>query len=129
MQKPPSRRVDLAAMYLSAACLIHCLILPVAAAFFPVLTHASQAEWIHFVFVALAIPVSVYALMLGQKNPMVTWIIRGGAALGLIMLTLGAFGWPSHDLETPLTVAGAGILAAIHWFNYNNRQHRQSHTS
>lgn len=114
---------DLIAIGLSAACILHCLALPVGAAFLPLFGAWSEAPWVHWAFVALAAPVSVWALM---------WPPRGGArpwplalaGLGIAALTAGAAEWPSHDLETPVTVVGALLISAAHLINLRRRRHR-----
>ena len=52
----------MAAIGLSIACLAHCLALPVAAAFLPVLGVGSEAAWAHWAFVAVAAPLSIWTL-------------------------------------------------------------------
>lgn len=114
---------DMAGVSLSVACLLHCLALPVVAAFLPVLGLAGDAWWTHWAFVALAAPLSAWTL---------AWPPRGSlrpaplafAALGLSALVLGAAEWPSHELETPMTVAGALMLSAAHGINLRRRRHR-----
>ena len=53
---------DYIAIGLSLACLAHCLALPLAAAFLPLLSTQAEAAWVHWAFVALAAPVSAWAL-------------------------------------------------------------------
>lgn len=125
--KIASRRGDAIALTLSGACLMHCLVLPFAAVLFPVFASAAQAEWVHFVLVALALPISIYALTKATHDERLTWMLRAGAALGLLLLLLGALGWPEHEWETPLTVSGALVLMGVHWTNFKNRPHREGH--
>ena len=114
---------DMAAIGLSIACLAHCLALPLAAAFLPMLGLATEAVWVHWAFVAVAAPLSIWTL---------GWPPRGAlrplplslAALGLTALVLGAAEWPSHAMETPITVAGALLLSAAHGINLRRRRHR-----
>ena len=114
---------DMAAIGLSIACLAHCLALPLAAAFLPMLGLATEPVWVHWAFVAVAGPLSIWTL---------GWPPRGAlrplplslAALGLTALVLGAAEWPSHAMETPITVAGALLLSAAHGINLRRRRHR-----
>ncbi|WP_292104875.1 MerC domain-containing protein [Brevundimonas sp.] len=114
---------DIAAIGLSIACLAHCLALPVAAAFLPMLGLATEAAWAHWAFVAVAAPLSIWTL---------AWPPRGAlrplplslAVLGLTALVLGAAEWPSHEMETPMTVVGALLLSAAHVINLRRRRHR-----
>src|SRR5690606_30229671 len=108
---------------LSLACLAHCLALPLAAAFLPVLGLGAEASWAHWAFVAVAAPLSVWTL---------GWPPRGAlrplplslAALGLTALVLGAAGWPGHEWETAVTVGGALLLSVAHGINLRRRRHR-----
>ena len=114
---------DMAAIGLSIACLAHCLALPVAAAFLPVLGLGSEAAWAHWAFVAVAAPLSIWTLAFpprGALRPLPLTL----AALGLTALVLGAAEWPTHELETPITVGGALLLSAAHGINLRRRRHR-----
>lgn len=114
---------DMAAIGLSIACLAHCLALPVAAAFLPVLGLGSESAWVHWGFVGVAAPLSIWTL---------AWPPRGAlrilpaalATIGLTALVLGAAGWPGHDWETSITVGGALVLSAAHGINLRRRRHR-----
>ncbi len=74
---------------------------------------ALESEWIHWAFLAAALPVSALALH-RRDTPA---LFRAGAAIGLAGLLAGALGWPDHDLETPVTVTASIILAATHIAN------------
>lgn len=113
-----ARRFDTMAVVLSGACLVHCLLLPIAAAFLPLLSHAANAEWVHWVFVALAVPISFLALRHHGNGSLCIILLRVVATLGLMFLACGALGWPSHEVETLLTVIGGLILASVHMVNY-----------
>lgn len=114
---------DLVAVGLSAACMVHCLAWPLAVAFLPVLGPLAGAEWIHWLFVGLAAPLSFWLL---------AWPPRGGAralplglaVAGVALLAAGAAGWPRHELETPVTVLGASLVAGAHLINWRRRLHR-----
>lgn len=113
-----SRRFDRLAVVLSGACLVHCLLLPIAAAFLPLLSHAAKTEWVHWVFVALAVPTSFLALRHHGNGSLRIVLLRVAAKLGLLFLACGALGWPNHEAETLLTVIGGLILAGVHTANY-----------
>lgn len=111
-----ARALDAVSIGLSGLCLAHCLALPVAAAFLPLLGAWSEAEWVHFAFLAAAIPVSATALARSggwRKAPVAALAIAG---LGL--LTAGALGWPAETWETGLTVMGGLMLATAHLLNW-----------
>lgn len=113
-----TRRLDSLAIFLSSACLVHCLLLPIAAAFLPILVSAADAEWVHWVFVALAVPVSVLALRHQHSRKSTMFALRAGAGLGLGLLVIGALGWPQPRFETIITVCGGLVLASVHATNF-----------
>lgn len=114
---------DGVAMSLSGLCLLHCLALPVLAVSLPVLGALAEAEWVHWLFVALAVPASALALLGSFGRGSASLI--AGATVGIGLLIAGAAGWPDHDSETLLTVAGGLVLAGVHALNW--RRARQSH--
>lgn len=119
----PSPWADLSAVALSGLCLLHCLALPLLASLLPVLGAWSEAEWVHGVFVLLAVPLSVAALWRAHARsrlPLRLWVLAG---LGMGLLAIGAMGWPQARWETPITVAGSLMLVATHALNLR-RGHR-----
>jgi len=114
---------DLSAAALSGLCLVHCLALPVLASLLPVLGAWSEAEWVHAVFVLVAVPLSIGALWRAHARaplPASLWLM---GALGLLLLAAGALGWPRPQWEAPVTVAGSLALVATHALNLR-RGHR-----
>ena len=117
MKSASSSLLDASAIGLSGLCLIHCLALPLLAALTPALAAWSGAEWIHGAVVVVAVPLSALALWRrGQRLSVIA-----PALLGLGLLALGALHWPTHDLETPITVAGSLALAGAHVANWRGR--------
>jgi len=117
LKPAPSSLLDASAVGLSGLCLAHCLALPLVAAFSPLLATWAEAEWVHAAVIGMAAPISIFALWRRAKGA----AIIGLSALGLAILTLGAFHWPSAELETPITVAGSLVLAAAHILNWRRR--------
>lgn len=119
----PSSRLtglgDSMAIGLSGLCLIHCLALPLIASLLPLAGAWAEAEWVHGLFAAVAAPVSLWTLARPTDRSPKILIVAGA---GLAFLFLGAAGWPSHEAETPLTVAGGLLLAAAHVLNWRRRQ-------
>ena len=105
--------LDTSAVTLSTLCILHCLALPIAAAFMPVFAAWVGGEWVHKALVLVALPISGLAMARSWSSP-------GGkrfsvlAVLGLLLLVAGAFIEALHDYETVLTVAGALVLASAH---------------
>jgi len=112
-----SRLSDGFAVALSSLCVVHCLALPFAAASLPVLGLWAEAEWVHWAFVAAAVPTSLAAFRRRFSEPG-AWLLIAPAAAGLSLLALGAAGWPAEDQETALTVAGAVLLLGAHTLNW-----------
>ena len=126
MKSSPAVLLDAGALALSSLCLLHCLALPLLAAALPLFGAWAEAEWVHLLFVAIALPLTGAALWRAhqqQRLPSGAWAT---ATFGLGMLLAGALGWPSHAAETPLTVAGSVLLAATHVWNAR-RRHRSCH--
>lgn len=115
----PVRTGDFVAIGLSGLCLAHCLALPFAAGFLPMLGAWAEAEWVHWAFVAVAAPVSLWTLLRGGLSTSTV----GLAILGLALLIVGAAGYPSHDWETGLTVSGGLALAGAHLINWRRNAH------
>ncbi len=117
--------LDGAAAALSSLCLLHCLLLPLGLGLAPMISGLSDTllhgpVWVHWGLLALAAPVSVYALWRGVEvhgdgRP---WKL---ALLGFLMMAVGAW---SHGLglqEQILTVLGGLVVALAHWRNWKAR--------
>ena len=116
--------IDASAITLSGLCLIHCLVLPLAVAFLPLAGVVAEAEWVHQLFVAAAIPLSGWAILRSQHmQGRAVFILL--AVAGIALLAAAAFVESLHDLETPLTVIGALLLASAHIWRW--RAHRPAH--
>ncbi len=115
MKSSSAHLLDGSAIGLSGLCLAHCLALPVAAAFFPLLGVWSEAEWVHVTFVALAAPLSAGALVLTRPRKPAAIAL---AAAGLALL-VAALSYPAA--ETLMTVAGGLALAVGHVVNWRAR--------
>lgn len=123
MKSPSAALLDAGAVALSSLCLLHCLALPLLAAALPLFGTWAKAEWVHLLFVAIALPLTGYALWRAERRhplPALAWATAG---MGLGLLLAGALALPSHDWETPLTVSGSLLLAATHLWNARHRHH------
>lgn len=119
-------RVDGVAAALSSLCLVHCLLLPLGLGLAPVvaalgpLDHHGPA-WLHWALLALAAPVSVFALWRGIA-------VHGDArpaqlaTLGFLLMAGGALAHEAGPAEQLLTVAGGLVVAAAHWRNWQLRR-------
>lgn len=114
---------DRAGVALSALCILHCLLLPMAAGVLPMVGLWAENEMIHKVLVLLAIVPALFAFF-GSISSRIAPLIRGLGLLGISLLIAGAFVESLHDFETVLTVLGAVTLASAHiWRLSRNRAH------
>ena len=116
---------DKAAVVLSIACAVHCLLLPVALIVLPAIaTLPLGDESFHQMLLMGVIPVSMMAMLLGCRQHRNAWV-AGTCLLGLgILLFAALFG---HDLageagEKILTVLGSAVVVFGHVQNYRRCQ-------
>ncbi len=110
--------LDRIAMVLSGLCLVHCLALPLLFLVLPFVGGVADSHW-HVPLLAVALPVSIVAIVIGYRRHGNRGIVAG-IALGLALLVAGAT--VGHALlgslaDRLLTVAGSLTLAAMHWQN------------
>ncbi len=87
MKSPSAALLDAGAVALSSLCLLHCLALPLLAAALPLFGTWAEAEWVHLLFVAIALPLTGYALWRAERRhplPVLAWA-TAGAGLGLLL--------------------------------------------
>lgn len=108
-----NRMLDASAITLSGLCLIHCLALPALAVALPLAGLWAEQEWVHQIFALSALPVTAFAMTRPfQDCARNAFMLLAGT--GLALLIGAAFLEPLHGVETPLTVAGALLLATAH---------------
>lgn len=115
------RVLDATGVGLSALCLIHCLILPIAASVLPLLGVVAETEWVHWAFVALAAPVGILAIRPFLYRRPINWIAPVTVCLGISLLFIGALDFPNHEWGAGFTVVGALSLSSAHIYNWRNR--------
>ena len=112
---------DKTAISLSMICLAHCLLLPSFLVIFSgYITLSYDNEFIHYLLLFIAIPVSIYALITGTKNHSnFTYLVMG--MVGIISLifavTMGVELWDGSG-EIVFTSIGASLVAFSHYKNY-----------
>ncbi|SDM36644.1 MerC mercury resistance protein [Maricaulis salignorans] len=118
--------LDLTGVSLSAVCVAHCLLFPVAAAAAPMLVPglgemlgASHA-W-HFGLLAIAAPISILALGWSVRTSRARWPVLALGLLGLSLMAIGALHLSSQLVETIITLTGVTILAAAHLVNWHSQ--------
>ena len=112
---------DKAAIGLSFACALHCLMVPLLLALFPSGALSGLGdERIHLGLLLLIIPISVFSLTLGCRLHRILTVVALGVA-GICILTFSAL--VAHDvggesLETAGTLLGSGVVALSHALNF-----------
>ena len=115
--------LDLSAAGIATACIIHCLVPPLVAAFAPALASWAEVEWIHKALALTATPISLFAISRRwgmQGAPIFVSIVL----IGLGLLLLAAFVETFNNIETPLTLVGGSMLSSAHIFWWH--KHRAS---
>lgn len=113
--------LDQASIALSALCMVHCAVLPLALVGVPVLSTfaGSGSEHFHGLMLAIAVPLSLIALGAGLRRHGARRVAATGAA-GIALLALGAtvlHTHANHWLEISVTLAGSTLLVYAHWLN------------
>jgi len=115
-----ARGWDLYATGLSAACILHCLGLPLVAAFLPVVSQTIDNHLLHVVLVAFAVPATLRVVW-GEGLAKVTGLFAGVALTGLTLMVAAVTIAPSEQFEVALTLTGGTMLGSAHiwrWFNH-----------
>lgn len=112
---------DKFAIFLSFACIVHCLALPALLISLPFLAAWNlDSEAFHICMVALVIPISLFALTKGVGQHKHYSVLALGV-MGLIFLTLAIL-LEEYGIgevgEKALTTIGSVLVALGHWFNY-----------
>ncbi|NKC00591.1 MAG: MerC family mercury resistance protein [Pseudomonadales bacterium] len=107
--------LDRWAIVLSGICLLHCLALPFAVLLGPVL-----GQWlldtetnVHWLLLALALPISFWALRRGYKSHRSLVTLTSGS-IGLLLMFLGVSHLAGELLEVPFTVVGVVAVMFAH---------------
>ena len=110
-------------LVVSGVCLVHCAALPLLAIALPaaaVLLDPQLHHRFHWLMLALAIPASAFAFVLGTLRHR-RWIWPAVGVAGLSLMTFAVIeDDPAGDLarEVVLTLAGATIVAIAHVLNW-----------
>jgi hypothetical protein len=111
----------------TAACLVHCIALPVLIAALPALASLFPIpETFHVVALALAVPATGGALLAGYRRHRLAGPVLCGA-VGLALLALGVFRWGETPLEAPVTICGSIFIAGAHLANWRLRRAVHGH--
>ncbi len=118
------RRLDRWAIWLSGACLVHCLAISVAILLLPTLAGllVESETTVHWLFLAGAIPISAVALGSGFRHHRSVTRLAIGTA-GLTLMFVGVSHLAGKALETPLTLSGVVLVVAAHVLNLRQTLH------
>jgi multidrug transporter EmrE-like cation transporter len=110
-------------LFVSAVCLVHCAALPLAAIALPAAAALVDPELhhrFHWFMLALAIPASVLAFIVGAWRHR-RWLFLGIGSVGLALMTFAVIAnEASGDIarEAVWTLIGAAMVAVAHVFNW-----------
>ena len=113
-------KIDGLAISLSFLCAVHCLFMPSFIILAPSLLSISfDNEFIHYLILALAIPISIFALSAGYKaHKSLSMIFIGFLGLSILLFAVlfgnNLFGGIG---EKGLTLFGSFIVASAHYRN------------
>lgn len=115
--QPLTNRTDYIGSILASACLVHCLVLPLALIFVPSLTLLAS-EAIHELLVPLTIFNTIISLFFCRRDDNKEWVIPilFGVGIGLTLLSLAA--------DIMMILAGIVLLTA-HYLNYKRCKKQQ----
>ena len=116
----PTSWLDWAAVSASGLCLIHCLALPLLIAVLPSFGGVVAGSATHWVLLAFAVPVSLWALT-RDRWPSAR-LPLGLGCIGLILMTLGVALFEGQPMERTLTVVGVSLVAAAHIVRWSRRR-------
>ena len=111
----PGNRLDQFAITMSGVCLVHCLAIPVSVLMLPALGEPllGTETLVHWILLALAIPISMWALSVGYRRHRYAPSLAFGAT-GLMLMFLGVAHVFGHALELPLTIVGVLLVLVAH---------------
>lgn len=120
--------LDWLAIGTSLLCLVHCLALPLLIASLPTLSLATGGlfgsnDRTHWILLAMAVPVSVWALGRGRAGVMPLLV---GVA-GLTLMALAVLRFEGTADERWLTVAGVTLVAIAHLMRWRSLHRGHGH--
>ena len=118
--------LDNAAVALSGLCLLHCLALPMVIALLPFLGQFGEGHF-HVQMLIAVLPVSIIAFASGFRRHRSRSVVAWGGVGVLLLLVGGTIAHDSYGIvaDRLLTICGALILAAAHYFNNRFSRHRK----
>jgi hypothetical protein len=122
-----SMKMDKAAIGLSFACVVHCLLTPIAIVMLPALGSTFlKEEMFHYGILFLVLPTSLFALGLGCRKHKRLEILLIGLLFLVLILGEEAIGETGEKITT---VAGTAIVGFAHLRNFRLCQSADCHVS
>ena len=121
---------DKAAILISTACTVHCLLLPIAIVAFPVLASTLLGDaGFHTILLWFILPTSLIALGLGcRAHKDLRVFVYGFIGLGLILVTaITGHSLLNEMKERVVTMVGSGFLILSHIRNQRLCSHDHCH--
>ncbi len=103
---------DGAAIALSVACVVHCVVLAVIAVSSPLLAVVAQAEWLHWTMALLALVTSMSVVITSPSARVPVFLVPAGS--GAVLITSALFAEHFGFAETLPTIVGGLLLASAH---------------
>ena len=119
-RKKAGRVWDLCATGLSAACILHCLGLPLLVTLLPVVSQLGDSHLVHVVLVMLAVPVTLWVIW-GEGVTGDGGLFAAIALAGLALMVAAVTASALEDFEVALTLIGGSLLGGAHiwrWFRH-----------
>jgi hypothetical protein len=112
------QKLDRWAIWLSGACLLHCLAISATVLLLPtvagLLMHSETG--VHWLFLLVAIPISAIALGSGYRHHR-SWLRLAIGGAGLALMFVGVSHLAGRSMEPPLTIAGVILVVIAHALN------------
>lgn len=106
----------------AAACLAHCLALPLVIAALPALANIVPIPTeFHLALLVFAVPTTLFALVIGYRHHG-TWQPLLIGLFGLALLAIGVLRFGETPAEVPLTILGSLTIAGAHIANWRHRR-------
>lgn len=125
-------KLDKTAVWLSGLCLVHCLLLPLLIAIFPIFGFTLvEHGTFHQLILVVVIPTTVIALgagYRGHRQASVLWFGTAGV-LALVAAAFAVHAFSTETVERTVTVAGGLLLALAHIqnFRFTRADHAHRH--
>lgn len=114
--------VESMAIFAAAACLVHCVALPVLIAALPALASVIPVPTsFHIAALIFAVPTTLFALGIGYRRHRQGFPVIAGV-VGLALLVIAVVAYERTPGEAPVTMLGSLVIVAAHLSNWRLRR-------